>query len=288
MANKFNLDSISDEVLLRRLSEILKESRRVEVELVAHIGEVDQRRLYARSEASPSMFVYCTERLHLSAAETYLRLAVARAARKHPAILPMLEDGRLHLSGIAKLAPVLTEANCESLLDRATHNSKRKIEELVADVAPKPDVPSTMRKLPAPREPSKPAPTLEFRPDAVEAPTQPEPAPPPCPAPVKPAVVEPLAPSRYRVQFTAGAELREKLEVVEAFDLRSRIAPFTRCLKCSGTVREVDKAEVERQLPKHTRREYDHFLRCESCASIYWPGAHFARLRALVDSVRNE
>ena len=212
MANKFNLDSISDEVLLRRLSEILKESRRVEVELVAHIGEVDQRRLYARSEASPSMFVYCTETLHLSGAETYLRLAVARAARKHPAILPMLEDGRLHLSGIAKLAPVLTEANCESLLDRATHKSKRKIEELVADVAPKADVPSTMRKLPAPREPSKPAPTLELRPDAVEAPTQPEPAPPPCPAPVKPAVVEPLAPSRYRVQFTAGAELREKLE----------------------------------------------------------------------------
>ena len=73
MANKFNLDSISDEVLLRRLSEILKESRRVEVELVAHIGEVDQRRLYARSEASPSMFVYCTETLHLSGAETYLR-----------------------------------------------------------------------------------------------------------------------------------------------------------------------------------------------------------------------
>ena len=75
------------------------------------------------------------------------------------------------------------------------------------------------------------------------------------------------------------------LEVVEAFDLRSRIAPFTRCLKCSGTVREVDKAEVEPQLPKHTRREYDRFLRCETCASIYWPGAHFARLRALVDSV---
>ena len=52
MANKFKFDSISDEVLLRRLSEILKESRRVEVELVAHIGEVDRRRLYA-SQASP-------------------------------------------------------------------------------------------------------------------------------------------------------------------------------------------------------------------------------------------
>ena len=52
------------------------------------------------------MYVYCTEMLHLSEAETYLRLGVARAARKHPAILPMLQDGRLHLSGIAKLEDV--------------------------------------------------------------------------------------------------------------------------------------------------------------------------------------
>ena len=212
MANKFNFDSISDEVLLRRLSEILKKSRRAEVELIAHIGEVDRRRLYARTEASPSMFAYCTERLHLSESEAYLRLAVARAARRHPAILPMLQAGRLHLSGIAKLAPILTEANCDELLGRATHKSKKKIEALVAEVAPKPDVPSTMRKLPARREASKPTPRVETRPGVVDAPTQPEPATPPRPAPAKPAVVEPLAPSKYRIQFTASAELHEKLE----------------------------------------------------------------------------
>ena len=210
MTNKFNFDAIADDVLLQRLSQILKESRRVEAQLVAHIGEVDRRRLYARTEASPSMFVYCTEKLHLSEAETYLRIGVARAARKHPAILPMLQDGRLHLSGIAKLAPVLTEANRDDLLARAKHKTKRKIEELVAEIAPKPDVPSTMRKLPAPREPSKPVPAVELRPDAVEAAAQPK------PTPVKPAVVEPLAPSRYKVQFTASAELHEKLERLSA------------------------------------------------------------------------
>ena len=211
MANKFKFDSISDDVLLRRLSEILKESRRVEVQLVAHIGEVDRRRLYA-DKAARSMFVYCTETLHLSEAEAYLRIGVARASRKHPELLPMLEDGRLHLSGIAKLAPVLTEANCDALLARAEHKSKRKIEELVAEIAPKPDVPSTMRKLPAPRDPAKPAPVAELRPDVVEAPAPPAPR----PAPVRPAVVEPLAPSRYGVHFTASAELHEKLERLSA------------------------------------------------------------------------
>ena len=51
--------SLSDDVLLRRLFELLGQSRRVEVDVVAHIGEVDARRLYAR-EAAPSMFAYCT------------------------------------------------------------------------------------------------------------------------------------------------------------------------------------------------------------------------------------
>jgi hypothetical protein len=77
------LRSLSDDELLRRLAEVLRQSRRVEADLVAHIGEVDERRLFAR-EASPSMFAYCTEVLHLSEAEAYLRIAVARASRSVP------------------------------------------------------------------------------------------------------------------------------------------------------------------------------------------------------------
>jgi hypothetical protein len=96
-----SLKSISDDELLRRLSGLLRQSRRVESELVAHIGEVDERRLYRR-EASSSMFAYCTEKLLLSEHEAYLRIAAARASRKHPILLAMLEDGRLHLSAIAK------------------------------------------------------------------------------------------------------------------------------------------------------------------------------------------
>ena len=77
------------------------------------MAEVDERRLYAR-EAFPSLFAYCTKKLNLSEHEAYLRIAAARASRKHPMLLTMLEDGRLHLSGIAKLAAHLTEANRET------------------------------------------------------------------------------------------------------------------------------------------------------------------------------
>ena len=201
------LKSISDDDLLRRLSGLVQESRRVESELVAHIAEVDERRLYAR-EACSSMFAYCTEVLHLSEWEAYLRIAVARASRPHPVLLVMLEDGRLHLSGIAKIAPLLTEANRESVLARAVHKSKREIEELVAELSPRPDVPTMMRKLPVPRAKTKQPPAPQLGPDQVtDLPT---------PARAKPTLVEPLAPARYKVQFTASAELKDKIERLRA------------------------------------------------------------------------
>jgi hypothetical protein len=115
MIQKRSLESISDDELLDRLAKLLDRSRRVESELVAHIGEVDRRRLYAR-EAVPSLFSYATYILHLSEHEAYLRITAAGASRSYPLLLDMLADGRLHLSGVAKLAPHLTKENYQTLL----------------------------------------------------------------------------------------------------------------------------------------------------------------------------
>jgi len=126
---------VPDDEVLRRLEELVSQSRRVDAELVAHIGEVDERRLFARF-AFPSMFAYCTQALHLSEAEAYRRITVARVARRFPVLFEMLRDGRLHLSGIAMLAPLLTPENHEPLLARAVHLSKRQLEELTAELSP--------------------------------------------------------------------------------------------------------------------------------------------------------
>ena len=230
MEHKRPLESISDDELLRRLIELMQQSRRVESDLVAHIGEVEERRLYAR-EASPSMFAYCTEVLHLSEAEAYLRIAAARASREHPMLLTMLADGRLHLTGIAKLAPHLTPENRDALLKRATHRSKRQIEELVAEIAPRPDAPAVMRKLPESGMLPAPAPppvrteshVVELRPDELPNSVRTRvPARPRARARLPPAVVQPLAPGRYKVQFTASAELHDKLERLRAL-MRSQV-----------------------------------------------------------------
>src|SRR5574341_6337 len=163
---RHSLHAIPDDELLARLAELLRQARRTESDLVAHIGEVDERRLYAR-EASPSMFAYCTDVLHLSEAEAYLRIAAARAAREYPLLLQMLADGRLHLSGVGKLAPHLTRSNAALLLERAAHKTKRQIEELIAEFTPRPDAPTVVRKLPQRLLPAVPDAASPFQRDLV-------------------------------------------------------------------------------------------------------------------------
>jgi 5-methylcytosine-specific restriction endonuclease McrA len=221
MEEKRPLQSIPDDELLYCLADLMGQSRRAEADIVAHIAEVEERRLYAR-EAFPSMFAYCMQVLHLSEAEAYLRISAARASREHPILLTMLADGRLHLTAIDKLAPHLTRANRDRLLERATHRSKRQILELIAEIAPRPDVPVMVRKLPERRTvltagvlvvPNREDGRMpELRLDAVAAPeTEVGQAP-----PVSPSVVQPLSPGRYKVQFTASAELHHKLERLRA------------------------------------------------------------------------
>ena len=53
MREKPDLESISDDALLRGLFEILERTRHDEADLVAHIAEVDERKLYARDREAP-------------------------------------------------------------------------------------------------------------------------------------------------------------------------------------------------------------------------------------------
>lgn len=279
METQCSLQSITDDALLRRLGELTRQSRRVEVDLVAHIGEVDARRLYAR-EASPSMFAYCTDVLHLSEAEAYLRIAAARASRAHPALLTMLADGRLHLSAIARLAPHLTPENRDHVLQRATHRSKREIEALVAELAPRPDAVALIRKLPEHRPSAGPPasaatpPPPQLVPDAVALELVPERVPRPEPPPgsladlnaghggaARPANIEALSPARYKVQFTASAALREKLERLQAL-MRSTVPDGDLASIIENAVSEkLERLEARRfaltRKPRQTLAESD-------------------------------
>ncbi|HUO37885.1 MAG TPA: Mut7-C RNAse domain-containing protein [Mycobacterium sp.] len=78
----------------------------------------------------------------------------------------------------------------------------------------------------------------------------------------------------------------QTLEVIRRLNLRQRLAPLTRCVRCGGRLLAVTKDEVIDHLEPLTRRYYDDFCRCAKCGRIYWPGSHHAKLVSLVEGLR--
>ena len=265
---------LSDHDLLAQVKDLAQREREATVALIVHLAEFDERRLYL-AEGYPSLFKYCTDVLHLSEHATYNRIETARAVRHFPVLLEHLAAGWVTLFAVRRLAPHLTPENHPDVLALARHKSTREIEELVARLHPLPPVPDVIRKLPArtpaTRTVSNPAPLL------VEAHQAPSPsgdddaseilaavapasmhAPGTPPAsPARRAVVSPLAPERYKVQFTANAELLAKLREAQAF-LRHQIPDgdleqiFDRALEALlGQLRKRKLAATDR--PRETQ-----------------------------------
>jgi len=210
-----SLKSVRDEDLLRELGELVRQGRAVDAEVVARIGEVELRRLYAQ-EACSSMFEYCRRILRLRENEAYVRITVARAAREFPVLLDMLRDGRLHLSGIGRLAPHLTRQNVDAVLKRASGMSPREIRELVCELQLKPDVAASIRRFP--NRPSAGG----VAPVQLGAPRVASPRLRSALSPARSSTIDPHAPDRHLVRFTASTELRDKLERLQAL-MRSSV-----------------------------------------------------------------
>ena len=138
-----------DDVLLRDLAHLVTRDHATTSELLQHIAEVDGRGLY-RAAAYPNMYQYCLGELHMSEDEAFKRIRVARACREFPALLDMLGDGRLHLSGALTLVPALTRDTADELLSGAIHKTRAQIEQLLAERFPKSDVETSLQAVPAP------------------------------------------------------------------------------------------------------------------------------------------
>ncbi len=129
--NKYTLTRLRDDVLLCNLNDLAAQDRTITANLLAHMAEVDVRRLFAPAGYS-SMHAYCVEKLGLSDDAAFKRLQVARQARRFPQVYVALAEGHVHLTGLNLLAPHLTAENVDDLLARAKHLRKPEIELLVA------------------------------------------------------------------------------------------------------------------------------------------------------------
>jgi len=267
---RVRVSRLSDEALTRRLEESIARGSRHTAWEVTLIAEFDRRRLFAPAGYA-SMYAYCVARLHLSGDAAYKRIQVARTARRHPAVLAALAEGRVHLTGLNLLAPHLKSLAPEQvneLLAAATHRTKMQIELLVAERFPTPDVKAEVRAIP-PTPLQAPGLIAESTLECAEqtqlvANKDGELAPAQVGVPVvmvqRPeyARVAPLAPQRYGVQFTLDQTGRDLLEQVQ--DLLGHEVPrgdlaevFVRALRAYAALLEKKK-HAATEHPRAPRR----------------------------------
>ncbi len=146
MLKSRRVSKLSAAALLTEFASTLARDRGTTVELLIQMGEIEARKLY-RGQACADMYAYCTDVLHMSESTAARRTRAARAARQFPVILPMVAEGKLHLSAVSLLAAHLKPDNAASLLAEATHKSKAEVELILACRFPRPDVPESVRAL---------------------------------------------------------------------------------------------------------------------------------------------
>lgn len=222
-----SLSHLADHVLLQALRALVVRDRANTVELLVHLAEVDERRLFLPA-GQPSMYHYCIHVLHLSESAAFKRIRSARAARKHPELYEALADGRLHLSAVTLIAKYLTPSNARSLIEAASHRSKAELELLKATLEPRRDVATTLTPVataadPVIAQPLSPGPVGNIGVSAnsrnaetnalhvpdIEAPLHQSPH--PTPAPHHRLVLAPLAPTRYELRCTLSQEAHDQL-----------------------------------------------------------------------------
>jgi hypothetical protein len=270
---------LSNDALIQELKESVAHDGPHTARQVALIAEVERRRLYAPAGYS-SMYTYCLDKLHLSEDAAYKRIQVARVARRYPAVLASLAEGRVHLTGLNLLSAHfkgLDPSVVNELLSAAAHKTKKEIEQLLAERFPKPDLRAQVRAIP-PVPPLPQGPAYE---PFVGAPGQPQlvanaaselaPAqvgehvtscqtgPATCSESAERTRVAPLSAQRYGVQFTldqAGHDLLRKVQDLLGHEVpRGDLAElFVRALMVYAAMLEKKK-HAATENPRAPRRQ---------------------------------
>src|SRR5882672_869062 len=201
------LSDLSDLVLVRNFGTLLGQKRGVSAEMLAHLAEIDERRLYLPA-GHDSMFSYLVQVWSLSEDSALSLIRAGRTAREFPAIFGALADGRLHLTAVILLTPHLTTETAADLLTAAANKSKAEIKQLLAERYPRPDVPTRVEATPssAPNEHRSPGPVQACETKLGLDPVGVLPRP----------RVEPLSPQTYAVQFTMGQAMHDDLRHAQA------------------------------------------------------------------------
>jgi len=147
MSDRYSLLGVGNDQLLASLIALVRRGNALTADVLAHLAEVDGRRLYTDAGFS-SLFAYCTERLGMCESMAGRHIAAARVGRRYPQVFARVARGELSLSALCAVSPHLNQENAAGLFAACTGKSRRRVEELLAARFPQADVRESVRLKP--------------------------------------------------------------------------------------------------------------------------------------------
>jgi len=71
-------------------------------------------------------------------------------------------------------------------------------------------------------------------------------------------------------------------EIVSHYQLARQFRPFSRCVKCDGNIKDIDKPLVEGLVPNSVFETQVSFRQCAGCEQIYWKGTHYEKIQHII------
>jgi hypothetical protein len=207
MKNRYRLGGLGNDELLAALPVLVQRGNENTADLLAHLAELDERRLYV-DLGFPSLFAYCLEALGLCESAAGRRTTAARVCRRFPEAFARVARGELHLSALCAMNPHLNQENAAELFDACSRKTRRQVEEALAKRFPRPDIKDQIRRLPGGSS------------------------------------LDPLSEDHYGVHFTADGEFRALLEKARALTRHQVLAGDLAGLMTLGLqalIRETEK-----------------------------------------------
>lgn len=212
--------ALTDSDLAKALKFLAHHEKRAVARLLAHLHEFDQRQLCLKTTGR-SLFEYCVRELSYDEFDAYRRIRGARTAGKYPIALDYLENGKLSLTSLVVLHPILTPENYREWFKQAEGKTRRQLEALVASRFPEQARPDLVRRLPLQQPHVVAAPSVHSV-DVISEVVPSLPAEPvvewlAIPAPSAPAGrlwqdISPISAERIRIGFDAAAALMRLID----------------------------------------------------------------------------
>jgi hypothetical protein len=129
------------------LKDLVGAERNIQADFLLHLAALDAQRGYAEL-GYPSLWEYCLRALHLREGAAGRRIGAMRVLRRFPQLEADLRSGRLCLSSLCTLSPVLTPENVADLAEKAAFKTKAEVDALVVALKPRPAPADGLRRLP--------------------------------------------------------------------------------------------------------------------------------------------